>query len=281
MNLLELVHRPSVPVPWTEGEKIPWNEPDFNARMLKEHLSQAHDAASRRFPVIDAHVAWMHGELLGKRPGRVLDLCCGPGLYASRLARMGHQCVGIDFGPASVDYALRTAQEEGLSCTYLLEDVRRASYGSGYDLAMLIYGEFNVFSPADARLILGKAHAALKEGGLLLLEPAYYDAVQQRGEAGSTWSTVASGLFSDRPHLYLEEFFWDKESRTTTTRYLIVDAASGKVTAHASTEQAYTDEDLRALLAECGFGEVRFYPPLSGVEDTTRDFVCMVAARKQ
>ena len=289
MNLLDLIHRIPVPVPWTEGEKIPWNDPDFSARMLKEHLSQAHDMASRRFEVIDAHVAWIHAELFGalggKLPGgqagRVLDLGCGPGLYASRLARLGHPCVGIDFGPASIAYAVRTAREEGLSCTYIEEDIRRATYGTGYDLAMLIYGEFNVFSPADARLILRKAHAALNEGGLLLLEPAYYDAARQRGQAGPSWSTVANGLFSDRPHLYLEESFWDEESRTTTTRYHIVDAASGEVTAHASTEQAYTNEDMRALLAECGFGEVRFYPPLSGVEDTTQDYVFMLVARKQ
>ena len=43
---------------------------------------------------------------------------------------------------------------------------------------------------------------------------------------------------------------WDEESRTTTTRYFIVDAASGEVTAHALTEQAYTQDDLRGLLTE-------------------------------
>lgn len=30
-------------------------------------------------------------------PTRILDLGCGPGLYTSRLARLGHCCVGIDF----------------------------------------------------------------------------------------------------------------------------------------------------------------------------------------
>ena len=52
MNLLDLIHRASPPAPWAEGDKIPWNDPDFSRRMLREHLSQAHDAASRR---IDHH----------------------------------------------------------------------------------------------------------------------------------------------------------------------------------------------------------------------------------
>jgi SAM-dependent methyltransferase len=249
--------------------------------MLKEHLSQAHDAASRRFERIDTHVAWMDAELLGSRPARVLDLGCGPGLYTSCLARLGRACRGIDFRPASVVYARRTAREEGLSCTYVHEDIRRADYGAGYGLAMLIYGEFNVFTPADARLILHKAHAALDEGGLLLLEPAQYEAVRSRGGEGPPWSSAGSGLFSDHPHLWLEEHFWDEESRTATTRYYIVDAASGEVTAHASTEQAYTDEELRALLAECGYGAERFYPSLTGVEDETQAGLFALAARKR
>ena len=48
MNLIDIVNRPLNPAPWAEGEKIPWDEPEFSARMLHEHLSQKHDAASRR-----------------------------------------------------------------------------------------------------------------------------------------------------------------------------------------------------------------------------------------
>jgi hypothetical protein len=80
MNLLDMIERTAIPAPWSEGEKIPWDEPGFSERMLKEHLSQEHDAASRRTEHIDAHVDWIHRELLGERPARVLDLGCGPGL---------------------------------------------------------------------------------------------------------------------------------------------------------------------------------------------------------
>ena len=97
MSLLEVAGRQPVGEPWVEGEKIPWHDPDFSERMLAEHLSQSHDAASRRFDRIDRHVAWIHRELLEGVPTRVLDLGCGPGLYTSRLARLEHECVGIDF----------------------------------------------------------------------------------------------------------------------------------------------------------------------------------------
>ena len=58
--------------------------------MLQEHLSQEHDAASRRAPIIDRHVHWIHAALLSSHPTAILDLACGPGLYSSRLARLGH-----------------------------------------------------------------------------------------------------------------------------------------------------------------------------------------------
>lgn len=56
MKLIDIIHRQPNPQPWSEGEKIPWNDPAFSKRMLKEHLSQAHDAASRRSETIDAQV---------------------------------------------------------------------------------------------------------------------------------------------------------------------------------------------------------------------------------
>src|SRR5512139_3854349 len=110
MNLLELTHL-TTPLPWQEGDNIPWNEAGFSERMLQEHLSQAHDAASRRFATIDRHVEWIHHEMLDGQTGHVLDLGCGPGLYTSRLAQLGHSCHGIDFSPASINYARETASQ--------------------------------------------------------------------------------------------------------------------------------------------------------------------------
>ena len=83
--------RVPAPAPWDEGENIPWNDPAFSKRMLDQHLSQEHDRASRPYDVIDRHIEWIHGALLKGESARILDLCCGPGLYTSRLAARGHE----------------------------------------------------------------------------------------------------------------------------------------------------------------------------------------------
>ena len=281
MKLLDLVHRPVPPAPWDEGDNIPWNDPDFSERMLKEHLSQTHDAASRRIEKIEEQVEWIHHQVLLGRSTKILDLACGPGLYSSRLARRGHTCFGIDYSPASIAYAVNCADKEKLDCTYLHQDIRQAEYGAGFGLAMLIYGELNVFRPADATSILNKAQRALDSDGVLLLEPHTFAIVREIGEQPPTWYSAESGLFSDRPHLCLKESFWDPASDTATIRYFIVDASTGEVTRHAQSFQAYTEAKYRSLLTDCGFDDVEFFPSLIGVQDTTQNALMAIVARKR
>ena len=263
--------------PWQEGDNIPWNEPGFSERMLQEHLSQAHDAASRRFTRIDQHVAWIHQAMLNGEPGCVLDLGCGPGLYASRLAQLGHSCQGIDFSPASIDYAGATASQLGLDCSYTHQDVRQAEFGAGFNLAMMIFGEFNVFKPSDASLLLDKIYQALKPCGTLLLEVHGLAVIKRLGEQSSEWSAVPGGLFSPRPHLLLEQGFWNEAQQATTRRYLVIDAETGEVERYAASYQGYTNAEYMRLLEAHGFIEVRLLPGLGDQNDP--DFLAITGKR--
>jgi SAM-dependent methyltransferase len=280
MDLLELVRRAKALEPWGEGEKIPWHEPGFSRRMLEEHLSQQHGLASRRLDTIDRQVSWIDDEILSHRPSRVLDLGCGPGLYAERLSRLGHQCVGIDYSPASIEYARERARRDQLRCSYLEQDIRTAPYGEGFDLVLLIFGEFNVFSPSDGRSILERAHAALSDRGVLLLEVHTLSVVREIGEREPSWYTADPGLFSDRPHLCLRESSWDPSQKTATERYFIVDAQTGVAERHGATTQAYSDSEYRALLRDCGFRAVDFRPSLSrDPEDADDRLMAILASR--
>ena len=280
MQIEDILQRELPPEPWSEGEKIPWNDPEFSQRMLGEHLSQDHDAASRRYAIIDRHVEWIQNSILAGKSAIILDLGCGPGFYTQRLALMGHECVGIDFSPASIAYAKEQAAEHGLSCRYLEGDMRTVEYGSGYGLVMLLFGEFNVFPLHDAIKILSNALHALNPGGVLLLEAHTYEVVQNSGEAPATWYASPGGLFSSRPHLVLQENFWDDKRREATTRYFILDAESGEVQRHAASMQAYTDEDYRAILGNSGFREIEFSTSLGGDFPSEGEFQ-VITSRKR
>lgn len=274
MNLLQLVERSRAPIPWDEGDNIPWNEPGFSQRMLQEHLSQTHDAASRRSAIIDNQVDWIHRQVLRSRRSQILDLGCGPGLYTSRFAKLGHTVRGIDFGPASIAYA-----QEHFDGEYVLSDVREADYRSDNDLVMMIYGEINVFRRSDAVHILTKAKDSLAEGGRVLLEPQVPESLRAEGHQPRIWKSYQSGLFSDRPHILLEESFWSEQHLAATMRYWVVDAETAAVTRFAQSKQHYFAGDYRKLLDDAGL-RVDFTAPSLDGSATTGAFSVIVASRK-
>lgn len=280
MRLLDIVYRAVSPAPWSEGEGLPYGDPGFGTRLL-ERLTD-----SRRIERIDSEVRWIHHKVLDGRPTRILELCCGAGLHLSRLARLGHECVGIDFAPAFIAHAADVAKEEELNCTYLQEDVRTAEYGSEFGLVMLIGAEFNNFRPESAQNILRKSRNASSSDGILVLDVGRFEAMKREGEEGPRWAppwyAAPSGSFSDQPHLCLNENLWDPGRCVYTERHFVIDAATGDVTRYASSAQAYTDEQYRSLLDECGFTGITFFPSLTGEqppEEYWMQFV--IVARKK
>lgn len=255
MNLIDFVLYQTPLLPWQNGGKIPWDEPAFSARMLQNHLSQDNDWASRRSETIASHVACIDRML--PRRARILDLGCGPGLYTQRLALLGHDCVGVDFSPASIAYAAKQAGQDGLSIEYAQADVRQYQPQGGFDLVMMLFSELNAFAEAEAQALLSKAVDALRENGILLIEVSTFEAVRSQAVQPATWAALPFGLFSDKPHLYLQEHGWDEHSATASTRYAIVDADSGAVTQYGSSMQAYTEAQYRQMLTASGLSAMR------------------------
>lgn len=279
MNLTQLVNRKPTPEPWSEGEKIPWNDPEFSARMLEHHLTQEHDMASRRFKIIDRHCTWLDKQT--KPHSKILDLGCGPGLYSQRLTEKGHRLTGIDFGPASIKHAKEQATENELDINYKLEDIRTADYGTENDLVLFIYGEFNVFKTSDIKQILSKAYKSLVTGGKLIIEPNRYETIKNEGTSPPLWYTSQGGLFSPRPHICLMENFWHPDQNTATNRYIIIDAETSEATLHASSMVAYTRDDYTKLLREAGFTDIEFHESLTGTETDQQKHLEVVVANKK
>lgn len=275
MDLDALLQRAPA-VPFAPGSGIPWDEPGFSQRMLREHLSQSHDRASRRFEIIDRQVAWIHQVLLDAKPGRILDLGCGPGLHASRLAELGHHCTGLDFSPASIAYAEARAAEAGSDCRYRLVDLREAELGTGFDAVLMLYGEFNTFAPPDARSLLQQMRSALADSGRILLELHFADYVRALGEEAPHWSAQAKGLFADRPHLVLRESHWHAEAAATTERYFVFQG-DAQPSVHTQSTQAYADAEFEDMLHAAGLGVAGRYETLSGDPDADEELFGLVA----
>ncbi len=206
--LRQLSGRGQPPVPWRDGANLPWDDPAFSERMLAEHLDQSHGAASRPLPEIRGQVQQMIA-WLGLKPGaRLLDVTCGPGLYAREFAQQGIAVTGVDFGPAALRHARQLCAD--LPCEFIQGDVRdMALAGRDFAAAIYLYGQFTVLRPAESLDVLRRIHAALRPGGRLLIEILDDDRFDKRNS--SWWHTGRGGLWGDFDYLHLGERAWDKE----------------------------------------------------------------------
>jgi 2-polyprenyl-3-methyl-5-hydroxy-6-metoxy-1,4-benzoquinol methylase len=259
-SLLRLIARPPHPPAGSDGENLPWDEPAFSERMLREHLDESHGAASRQSHERDLILDWLweHAHL---EPGlHLLDLACGPGLYAVPLAERGLNVTGIDFAPAAIEHARALAHALRVEehCSFVQADIRAANFGrSSFDVAMVLYGQLSVFRPAETRDILERLAVAVGPGGVVVLELLDADAVERAQR--KSWYAAERGLWSDAPHLVLSERDYDESAGAIVDRYHVIDSASGALETFAVVDYLYTVDDMVGSLNAAGFDEVEVH----------------------
>jgi 2-polyprenyl-3-methyl-5-hydroxy-6-metoxy-1,4-benzoquinol methylase len=71
-------------------------------------------------------------KLLGlDSPLKILDLACGYGRHANRLAALGHSVTGVDYMPGFLTLARQRAAEMGVQVDYRQGDMRQVSFNEG------------------------------------------------------------------------------------------------------------------------------------------------------
>ena len=264
--LWRIYRRTERPAPWSEGGNLPWNDPVFSERMLREHLDESHGAASRTTPERTLVLDWLW-RALDLQPGkRLLDVTCGPGLYAVELARRGCEVVGVDFGPAAIAHARDLARSQGVSdrCTFIESDVRDMDFGQAeFDAALFIYGQLAVFKREEAQDLLTRVAQALKPGDKLVVELLDQNKVDK---ADTTWwFTDDKGLWGEKPFLHLGERFWNEAEQISTERFYIVHLKTGQLDQVVLCDQTYSVETMTKMMRQAGFSAVQVYPAWGGL----------------
>lgn len=97
----------------------------------------------------------------------LLDVCCGRGRHAIRLAATGYDVLGFDANAAAV----AAARHQGSTATFLVHDLRNIrSLGGPFDGALCLWQSFGQFN-ADGNLeVLRSLGAIIRPGGRLVLD---------------------------------------------------------------------------------------------------------------
>jgi len=257
---------------WVSGSQLPWSDPEFSRRMLDVHLDPSTHMASRSGDVIARHLDWLTAQLapVAGLGGHILDVGCGPGLYCHGLARRGRHATGFDFAPAPLKWARSVAEAESLDCRFLDADLTRlptdfAQQVGPADVITFWFGEFNSFPPEVTSEFLPRLAACLKPGGLFVLEYQPWDIFVK--EDSSEWSSHENSVFCDKPHLWLQEFFWDEDARAEVHVHWIMETESGNLNRYINCHQGWRDDELVSLLADAGLVDPVFYPPITGIDE--------------
>jgi SAM-dependent methyltransferase len=264
--LWRIFTRPDRPAAWSQGGNLPWNDPDFSRRMLREHLDESHGAASRQTAERKFQIEWLWDHLGLEKGARVLDITCGPGLYAVELAARGCQVTGVDFSPTAIAFARDLAGKRGVQdvCTFLEQDVRKMDYAEAdFDAALFLYGQLAVFPVEEAQMLLEQTARALRPGGRLVVELLDQERVDKRPD--TWWYTDDTGLWGDAPFLHLGERFWIEEEKMSIERFSIVHLETGELDEIILCDQSYASGTMGAMMEEAGFAGVKIFPAWDGL----------------
>lgn len=145
----ELLRKPKL---FELGDENIWTDPYISQRMLEAHLKTDYDAASRKVSTIRKTVECINSIL--PQNSKVLDLGCGPGLYAEQFAELGHSVTGIDINRNSIDYAIENAKKKDLEIKYINGSYFEITLDEQFDAVIMIYCDMGTHSNENSDKIL-------------------------------------------------------------------------------------------------------------------------------
>ncbi len=217
-NLFKYVKKPAL---YEKSSFNFWDDLTISKHLLQAHLDPDIEAASRSHSFIEQSVEFIANQFPKSIYPTILDLGCGPGLYAQKLAKEGYQVTGVDFSKRSIAYAKQQAKMENLAINYKYLDYLTLDIENEFDVVLMIYCDYAVLSDGDRKRLLQLVSKALKKDGVFLFDVFTANEFNQR-KVSRLWEYENEGGFwSEEPYLCLEAF-WEYDNDVKLEQYTII-----------------------------------------------------------
>lgn len=259
-ELKEINSRPS-PFEFYTAKEL-WTDKHTASQMLKFHLDDSTDLASRNKDFIRRSAAWIISHFKINQTMEIADFGCGPGLYTSKLAETGVAATGIDFSCNSIRYAESIAAQKGLKIDYIVADYLEVELSHQFDLIILIFCDFCALSPGQRKLLLKKFRALLRPGGSLLLDVHSLNIFNEKNEYAVYDRNQLNGFWSDRDYYgFLNTYKYEKE-KVSLDKYTIIEESGTRVI--YNWLQYFSPDSLREEFESSGFRIEEIFSDVAG-----------------
>jgi ubiquinone/menaquinone biosynthesis C-methylase UbiE len=111
----------------------------------------------------------------GLEPQNIVELACGTGNIANRLAKRGYNVIGTDLSEDMLMVAQEKAADMEVPVIYLHQDMKEMMLPNELDCILCVCDGMNyVLKEADLAQIFQSAHEHLKAGGLFIFDISSY-----------------------------------------------------------------------------------------------------------
>ncbi|MCE5189752.1 MAG: class I SAM-dependent methyltransferase [Eubacteriales bacterium] len=257
-------------------ENVFWRDEHISKKLLEIHLDPNDDLASRKPEFIGRSATWIQTVIPPKRYRNLLDIGCGPGLYAERFARAGYSVTGIDFSSRSIEYARSVSNERNLAIAYVCEDYLDMTIEGVFDAAVLIYCDYGALSADNRKRVMKNVFSRLRSGGRFLLDVCsrnQYDAFTE----SQTWEVQDGGFWSAERYYCLSAN--RKYRENTTLNQVLVSTREGN-RAYYIWNHCFTKEDLISEAEAAGFHALAVFGDIAGTPYTEDSMTIAILLEK-
>ena len=257
MDITDIVSKTEKPKIYEKGTAFMWTDEHISKQLLSVHLNPDIDLGSRKKSTIEKTANWILNTQKEKGKLNILDLGCGPGLYAEIFAKAGHNVTGIDISKNSIEYAKKSAEDKKLDIAYLNSSYLEINLESDkYDLVVLIYTDLGVLKPTERESLLEMIFRVLKKGGAFIFD-VLKDREIEKKTSPKTWEASNNGFWKESPYLALSESFLYQEEKVILFQHIIVDTEENIETYRFWTH-FFSQTDVQKMLDAHSFIDVKF-----------------------
>jgi SAM-dependent methyltransferase len=227
--------------------------PDLDQRFDEDYL---YFYAAAQTPERNEREAALLARLLELAPGmEVLDVPCGFGRIANRLAARGCRVTGLDASPLFLARARQDAAALDVPVDYVAGDMRALPWAARFDRLVCWFTSFGYFDDATDRQVLAGFRRALRPGGRLVLDHANLPRlVRAQPSAAAPSMSVLADLGEE---CVLFRTRYDPPSgRIEYERWVV---RSGRLSRYPFSVRGFTFAELRDWLVQAGFARVEAY----------------------